>query len=199
MALIQCAECGHTISDKAAACPQCGAPNTRDAAADAAPAPESLHHDGLTFSSPEALQAYKESRGAKPAGAAAAEKKAKPKTPWWAWAIALPLGAYLGVSCVSSPKTASSTSGLSSAGALALCQNAIKRLSRDHEKAEVPYVEADYDWDQKARFVWGPNTRYARLRNGFGMEVPATADCTVHKYERKITSLSINSEQMIGP
>lgn len=196
MALIECKECGHTISDKAAACPQCGAPNTTAANA---PAPESLRHDGLTFSSPEALQAYKESRGAKPAGAAPTDKKVRPKTPWWAWVIAIPLGAYLGVSCVSDPKTASSTSSLSSAGALALCQNAIKRMSRDHEKAEVPYVDADYDWDQKARFVWGPATRYARLRTGFGMEAPATADCTVHKYERKITSLSINGEQLIGP
>lgn len=31
MALIACAECGHQVSDRAAACPQCGAPVTSQA------------------------------------------------------------------------------------------------------------------------------------------------------------------------
>ena len=199
MALIKCTECGHAISDKAAACPQCGAPNAAATDAGSTSAGESLHHDGLTFSSPEALQAYKDSRSEKPASAAKPGKKEKPKTPWWAWVIAIPIGAYVGVSCAGRSDSASSSASLSSIEALTMCQSAIKRLSRDPANAEVPYVTADYDWDQKARFVWGPATRYARLRNGFGMEVAATADCTVQKYEHTISSLLINGEQMIGP
>lgn len=198
MALIKCTECSHTISDKAAACPQCGAPNTAAAEAGSTSAGESLSHDGLTFSSPEALQAYKDSRGAKPTSAATPGKKDKPKTPWWAWAIAIPIGVYVGVSCAGRSDVPSSSASLSSIEALTMCQSAIKRLSRDPDNAEVPYVTADYDWDQKARFVWGPGTRYARLRNGLGLEVPTTADCTVQKYERTISSLSINGEPMIS-
>lgn len=41
MALIACAECGKEISDKAAACPHCGAPVVSTSPVLAAPAPQS--------------------------------------------------------------------------------------------------------------------------------------------------------------
>lgn len=173
MALIKCTECEHTISDKAATCPQCGAPNA------------SLSNSVNV-----------EARDSKPV---TVEKKKK-ATPLWVQVVAGLVGAWVAVSCATGGSSSSKTETKSSwneISSLTLCQMAIKRRSRDPENAEVPYVK-NFGSGTEHYFAWGAETKMARLRNGLGIDVASTASCTVDVESRKITSLTINGETMIG-
>lgn len=172
MALIKCTECGNAISDKAAACPQCGAPNT-----------------SLT----NGVNA--EAHDSKPI---TTEKKKK-ATPLWVQVVAGLVGAWVAVSCATGGSSGAKNETKSSwneISSLTLCQMAIKRRSRDPENAEVPYVK-NFGSSSEHYFAWGADTKMARLRNGLGIDVASTASCTVDVDSRRITSLTINGETMI--
>lgn len=82
---------------------------------------------------------------------------------------------------------------LDTSGALAMCQMALKRASRDPDKAEIPYVP-DRGSGDIASFSWGPDTKMARMRNGLGLDVATSAACTVNKSQRRITSLTLDDK-----
>lgn len=81
--------------------------------------------------------------------------------------------------------------------ALYMCQQTIGYVSKDPEKADIPYVP-DFGTDKEYYFAWGRSTKFARLRNGFGMEIPATASCIVDKAAKKITTLTIDGQTIIS-
>lgn len=80
--------------------------------------------------------------------------------------------------------------------ALALCQFAFKKVSRDPDKAEIPAVQ-NFGKGDESYFAWGSETRVMRMRNGLGLDVAATGSCIVSKSAKKITSLTLNGESII--
>lgn len=102
------------------------------------------------------------------------------------------LCAFVLFSCVSrKPKE-----DFSSSAALAICQTALKQVSRDPEKAEIPYVP-NHGTGGEFYYAWGASTKMARMRNGLGLEVAASASCIVDKTTKRITSLTLNGENLI--
>lgn len=51
------------------------------------------------------------------------------------------------------------------------------------------------DW----RFVWGPQSRPVRLRNGLGLEVATTALCVVDESTKAIKLLVVDGQTMVVP
>ena len=81
--------------------------------------------------------------------------------------------------------------------ALTMCQMAIAKVSRDPEKADIPYIEG-YETDKEFTFKWDKNTKLARLRNGLGLEVGVPAFCSVDKEARKLTSLVVDNTNILA-
>lgn len=77
--------------------------------------------------------------------------------------------------------------------AYALCEAAIKNYSRDPETAKVPYVDSK-ETAHGYYFSWSRRTRFIRMRNGFGTELPLEAQCNIDKMAHRITSLTINGK-----
>ena len=167
MALIKCMECKKKISDQAASCPGCGAPVI-------APTP-------------------------KPP-AAPPTKTAKIIT----GALGLLLIFAMVKACSPvTPTTSQSSQGESTARttmsdmeALTLCQMTIKQISKDPEKASVPYVK-DNGSGSESYFAWGASTKMLRLRNGLGLEVAGTGSCIVNRDTGRITQLTVNGADII--
>ena len=82
------------------------------------------------------------------------------------------------------------------AQALTMCQMTLKKVSRDPEKAEIPYVP-NYGSETEFYYAWGASTKMARMRNGLGLEVAASASCIVDKATKRITTLTLNGETLI--
>ncbi|MDZ4151803.1 hypothetical protein, partial [Methylicorpusculum sp.] len=80
--------------------------------------------------------------------------------------------------------------------ALYLCQYNIKNLANDPEKAEVPYVE-NIGKGNEYYFAWGRSTKFARMRNGLGLEIPVSASCIVDGNQKRIVSLTIDGKTII--
>lgn len=80
--------------------------------------------------------------------------------------------------------------------AMVVCREAIKKTSRDPEKAEVPSVFV-HQVDEELRIYWGPQNKMVRLRNGLGSEVGVPATCIANKDKRTITSLTVNGVRLI--
>lgn len=80
--------------------------------------------------------------------------------------------------------------------ALSQCQWTLKKLSRDPDTAEVPYVE-NFGSKGEYYFAWGAETKYARMRNGLGLEVPISASCIVNAVTKKITQLTFDGKTII--
>jgi DNA-directed RNA polymerase subunit RPC12/RpoP len=87
----------------------------------------------------------------------------------------------------------SKTQSMGSTEALTMCQFALKKISIDPDKADIPYVSGQESGDD-LYFAWGQSTKMARMRNGLGLDVAATASCIVSKSQRKITSLTLNGK-----
>lgn len=85
-------------------------------------------------------------------------------------------------------------SATSEAGALFICQQAIKRASLDAEKTSVPFVRAQGGQDHY--FAWNNDTKLVRTRNGLGLEVGVTASCIVSKYGGRVLSLTIQGQSL---
>lgn len=96
----------------------------------------------------------------------------------------------------SSPSSATNTFDWNDA--LTMCQLTIKQLARDPETAEVPYVN-NFGSGDEFYFAWGRSTKFARMRNGLGLEVPVSASCVVDGKQRKITGLTLDGKTVIGP
>lgn len=169
MALIACHECGKEISDKAPACPHCGAP------AEARAAVSEREKYAATFP----------------------DQDKRPTSPWPA-IISLSILTVIAVSCVNMRKDSGAPAAASFDwnDALTMCQFALKKASRDPEKAEVPYV-ANQGSGDNYHFAWGASTKMARMRNGLGLEVAATASCTVSGSQKRITSLVLDGNTLI--
>lgn len=132
---------------------------------------------------------------------AAAPSQSGRNLPRWVTVLVLSM-VFIGIfkSCsdepASGPAVASAPKTFDSMDALFMCQQALKMVSRDPEKANIPYV-ADHGSGNEAYFAWGASTKMARMRNGLGLEVAASASCTVDKTEKRITTLTLNGKSIL--
>ena len=125
--------------------------------------------------------------------------KKPPTAPVWLQVVIGLFGAYLIVSCATGGnKNATTSSGAAFDwnDALTMCQLALKKASRDPEKADVPYVENMGKGDDYY-FAWGSSTKMARMRNGLGLEVATSASCTVSHTQKRITSLTLDGKTIL--
>ncbi|MEJ5031955.1 zinc ribbon domain-containing protein [Comamonas sp. MYb21] len=167
MALINCNECGKQISDQASSCPHCGAPVAGNPAAPSVAAPSVA------------------------ATSLAAETVKNPST--FKYILYGTFVVVVAISCMSGGKTSNTPREFNANEAIFLCQHAIKQVSRDPEKAEVPLVSNVGSGDEYV-FVWGPQTKLTRLRNGLGLEVGVPAVCKVSHTKKNMTSLSVDGK-----
>lgn len=163
MALIKCDECGRPMSDRAAACPQCGAP----AGASKTPKP---------LTPPIPVQSV--------------------GVPLWQKVVGSLLAVAAVVSCIKRAGKPPAEHAFDAADALYLCGQAFRLVSKDPERAEVPYVEGFSSGDEIS-FSWGHATKMLRLRNGLGLEVAASGSCAVSKTQKRVVSLTLNGETII--
>lgn len=84
------------------------------------------------------------------------------------------------------------------AAAFGLCRDAIRAVSKDPDKAEIPVINNASPGGTEFYFAWGQSTQQLRLRNGLGIDVPASASCVVNAASRSVTSLSLNDKTLIG-
>lgn len=78
-----------------------------------------------------------------------------------------------------------------------LCVSAFKYISKDPDKAEIPYVKDMGTGAGEYFFAWGPNTKHMRMRNGLGLDVATTGSCIVSTSTRKITSMTVNGKPVL--
>lgn len=95
--------------------------------------------------------------------------------------------------CSGKPDT---SKGMRESDALLMCQMALKKISRDPEKADIPYVD-DQGKGTEYYYAWGNSTKLVRMRNGLGLEVAATASCTVDGKTQRITSLTLDGKTIL--
>ncbi|MDC2858609.1 zinc-ribbon domain-containing protein [Delftia sp. DT-2] len=193
MALIKCAECGKEISDKAAACIGCGAPIN--------PTPHRTEPQAKR--EPSALAkslGYGESKGEEQYGNIFPDMQQKAPQSKAAqvigWGLTIATVALIG-SCMFGSRGKSSSNGISDSRALSLCKEGIRLVSRDPDKAQIPYAESERIGPDYV-FTWTNGTNTIRLRNGFGLEVPASARCSVNAALGKISSLTVNGNTIIS-
>lgn len=93
-------------------------------------------------------------------------------------------------------KGAAAPGGLSHVDALTMCQMALKRVSRDPDNADIPYV-SNMGKGPEFYYAWGPQTKVARMRNGLGLDVATTASCTVDATTKRITSLTLDGKTIL--
>lgn len=82
--------------------------------------------------------------------------------------------------------------------ALTMCQSTIKYTAIDPDMTDVPYVNAVEPSIGDYLFIWNSSSHYARMRNGLGLEVPVTALCKVDIATKRIVTLLVGSQQIIG-
>jgi hypothetical protein len=157
MAMVKCAECGHSISDKAQVCPQCGAP-----------------------------------RAVVPTKAVASTGPFR-KAVRWVWYGLVSIAVF---SCVYQWNKPREPRAFGEADAHVLCANAIRAASRDPETVVIPFVQATSRGDEIS-MSWNTASGSLRLKNGLGLEVPASAACVVSRSEKRVTVLSINGQTII--
>lgn len=204
MALVSCVECGKRISNKAQACPWCGAP---------APPPETVPQlkvrKGLgedewlvgerVFYSRAAADAFVGSARMSSTAAPPALQKASPGP--ISWAIAVLTGLFVFVQCSGGGDAPGAGAGTKAKGlqkheALSMCQFTMQRASRDPERADIPNVDG-YEEAAGFYFAWGGQTKHMRMRNGLGLEVAASGSCYVSKSSRTVTQLTIDGKSII--
>ncbi|MCS4508912.1 hypothetical protein [Xylophilus ampelinus] len=112
------------------------------------------------------------------------------------WAVALAFAGGVLAMCAGGAGNTQATRSFSEMDALLLCQEAIKRASRDPDRADVPYV-ANHGRGDEYFFAWGRETKFARLRNGLGIEVPASASCIVSGARRRVTQLTLDGKSIL--
>lgn len=90
-----------------------------------------------------------------------------------------------------------STPSLSARDALVMCRFAVAEVSRDPEKAVIPYVPEMGGRPGEFVFVWNGNTRHMRMRNGIGLEVAVSGLCSVNAQTRRITQLLLDGKRFL--
>ena len=117
------------------------------------------------------------------------------------WVFTLGIAAAIG-SCVfggSSKQSAPAnrtSSEISESRGLTLCKQAIKLVSRDPDKAEIPYVSPTRIGPDYV-YTWTPGVNTIRLRNGLGLDVPASARCAVNTALGQISKLDVNGNTIV--
>lgn len=124
-------------------------------------------------------------------------KKAIKKSQRLAKIIVLTLGAVWIYSIFSGSSSSDNAHTFGESEALVICQQAIRSVAKDPEKADIPAIKGGLADDGTYVFHWGGSTRMARMRNGLGLEVAVTADCAVHKDTHKLTRLVIDGKDII--
>lgn len=167
MALIKCSECGKEVSNKASQCIGCGAPI------------EGTH---ATNPKPDVATA-------------ATPKKEDPKSIGCALIIMVAIAGAILFSCSGNKKSAASgePKKLDKIAALTHCQSVLKGMTRDPEKADIPYVTG-IEYSDAFTFTWSTSTKLIRARNGLGLEVGIPGECTVSKETSKITRIGIDGK-----
>lgn len=84
------------------------------------------------------------------------------------------------------------------AAAFGLCRDAIRAVAKDPDRAEIPVVGNASSGGAEFYFAWGVSTQHLRLRNGLGLEVPASGSCIVNASTKTVTSLTLNGKTVIG-
>lgn len=179
MALVKCRECGKEISDQAAACIGCGAPLRSR--------PE--HNPSAARRSDESQ--YRNIFPDMPEDHNAPPKKSNLGT---LLISAVVIGFVVYACSSTSNSTKSSTS--SEMKGLFSCQQAIRMSATDPDKADIPYAEprsvgSDYT------YTWTNGANTIRLRNGLGIDTPASATCTVSKESGLVRILTINGRTVL--
>ena len=174
MALIKCAECSKEVSDKAAACPGCGAP----VAPPGSSRPTERNDEGAYANIWPDMERSGRAKGKGLLGLAGAVA-----------------AAFVAYSCVSAGSDANGP--MKETKALAFCREAIRTFAKDPSNAKVPSAGAT-TYGETHHFTWAIGKNEVRLRNGFGMEIPASVSCSVNFMTRKVTSLTINGERVFG-
>lgn len=174
MAIIKCSECQGKVSDTATACPHCGAP----------PVKQNPTLKSLSSKAEDMPRSFNLTVGK---------------------VLGLVLVAIIAVSCIVGGDNKSEVSpaatepakpkALTKIEALTMCQMLIQRASRDPEKTDVPYIEG-VDTGAEFTFKWDRNSKLARMRNGLGLEVGATAFCSINKERREFTLLNIDGQNV---
>ncbi|MFD1709820.1 hypothetical protein FVQ98_14200 [Ottowia sp. GY511] len=95
------------------------------------------------------------------------------------------------------PAPAQSPADTQAAGALLHCQTAIRRASRNAQRAVVPSVPQSFPLDaDQYGFEWKSGSGL-QLQNGFGAMLDTYATCVVSKRDLEIDWLEIGSETVV--
>ncbi len=81
--------------------------------------------------------------------------------------------------------------GTDLSSAQVVCENAIKKVARDPDRTEVPFVRGVTS-DETFDFTWSRNSSLVRMTNGLGNEVGVEVACAVRKRDGKIVSLKVD-------
>lgn len=182
MALVSCSECSRQISDKAPTCPGCGAPVAKE------PSPPT---GDLTFDGEKEARLYGQI-----GGTSHNQKSTSPV----AWGVGILLVLVSLSYCATRGDTPAeahkNTAGLSKttvthSQALLKCQEAMKRLSKDPEKAVVPYVGGEEGY-LTSTFKWSASTSLMRMRNGLGLEVGTSGVCVIDRVDGSVMELELD-------
>lgn len=169
MAVFNCPECQGTVSDKAPACPHCGAPTLAPVESTKAEAPDTE------------------------------PKPTAPKGPvyWVLMLLAGFAGSYVAFGGLSNKSdtavAATQPAKFTASDARDKCQLLIKQMSRDAEKAKIPSIPAAENAESFS-FVWSNRTQLVRLRNGLGNEVGVPAHCVVNKATQQVAMLAVDGK-----
>lgn len=176
MALVKCRECGKEISDQAASCIGCGAPL------------RSKQEQRPIAGSWSDESNYRNIFPDMPGNHDEPPKKSNLST----LLISAVVIGFVVYAC--SPGSNSKKSSTSSeVNGLLACKQAIRFASKDPDKADIPYAEArsvGYEYT----YTWTNGANTIRLRNGLGIDVPASATCNVSKESGLVRRLIINGE-----
>lgn len=167
MAVFNCPECQGTVSDKAPACPHCGAPAPTDSTKSAEPDDDTK------------------------------QPAAKGPVYWTLMFLAGLVGSYIAFGGLSNKPgkevAATQPPKLTVSEARTRCQLLIQQISRDAEKARIPSIPAAENAESFS-FVWSNQTQLVRLRNGLGIEVGVPAHCVVNKSTQQVAMLAVDGK-----
>lgn len=116
--------------------------------------------------------------------------------PMWQKVVASALLVGFLYSCIDRASKPTPPKAFGAAEALTLCQNAFRAVVLDPDRAEFPYVPSSVSGDE-IMFSWGAGTRMMRMRNGLGLDVPASGYCAVSKTTKRVTALTLNAKTLI--
>lgn len=187
MALINCYECNAEISDQAAACPKCGAAQTKRAKASAAKAVKAKERQEFA-KSPKGKRQQRIGLLATMVIVAGLL--------WTCSSSNKPTRQDTSQTSAATPAKPAAPAAMKSIDALFMCQKAFKLIAKDPEKANIPYVP-DMGSGSESYFAWGGSTKMMRMRNGLGLEVATSGSCIVDRNARRITSLTLDGKSIL--